>query len=248
MLKISITSILLAFFLCVSGCVSSMPGLRVKTDAALPVVDREIIRDTHYEDKDPAAKAGLYEEALARNFFQDLRAHQTGDLVTVNIVETSSASKKAGTKTSRESNIDAGIDSLLGWENKIKHLTSFGNKKVRNAYNNNSIFKGSISNGFTGSGTTTRDESMTASITARVMEVMPNGNLFIKGSREVKVNNETQYIILSGFIRPVDISPDNTILSSYIGDAKIEYVGKGPVSDKQRPGWLARAVDLVWPF
>jgi flagellar L-ring protein precursor FlgH len=110
------------------------------------------------------------------------------------------------------------------------------------------MFKASMKNSFDGSGETSRNETMTASITARVMEVTPNGNLFIKGTRQVKVNNENQIITLTGLIRPVDVSPDNTVLSSYIADAKIEYTGSGPVSDKQRPGWLLRAIDFVWPF
>lgn len=238
---------LLGFFF-INACITGSPDLSSWHDVTLPIVDQEILPYDHVEINEPDSEVDLYKETSARDFFQDLRAHQVGDLVTVNIVETSSASKKAGTQTARESAIDAGIDNLLGWENKIKNLTSFGNNKVRNAYDNNSIFKGSIANGYTGSGTTTRDESMTASITARVMDVMSNGNLFIKGSREVRVNNETQYIILSGYIRPVDISPDNTVLSSYIGDAKIEYMGRGSVSDKQKPGWLARVIDTVWPF
>jgi flagellar L-ring protein precursor FlgH len=200
------------------------------------------------EVRDKASEAGLWKEVSARNLFQDLRAYQVGDLVTINIVETSSASKKASTQSARESSIDAGIDNLLGWEGKLKNLTSFGKSSVRDNYDNTTMFKGSLKNSFDGSGSTSRDESMTASITARVIDVKPNGNLFIKGSREVKVNNETQFIILSGLIRPVDISPDNTVLSSYIGDAKIEYISTGSVSDKQRPGWLARAVDFVWPF
>lgn len=198
--------------------------------------------------RDKASEAGLWKEASSRNLFQDLRAHKVGDLVTINIVETSSATKKASTQSARESSINAGVDNLLGWEGKLKHLTSFGNSSVRKNYDSAAMFKGSLTNSFNGSGSTTRDESMTASITARVIEVKPNGNLFIKGSREVKVNNETQFIILSGLIRPVDISPDNTVLSSYIGEARIEYIGTGSVSDKQRPGWLARAVDFVWPF
>ena len=105
-----------------------------------------------------------------------------------------------------------------------------------------------MTNSFDGSGSTSRDESMTASITARVVRLMPNGNLYIKGTRQVKVNNETQFIPLSGLIRREDISPNNTVLSSYIADASIEYTGSGPVSDKQRAGWLGRAVDFVWPF
>jgi len=127
-------------------------------------------------------------------------------------------------------------------------FTSLGNGNVGNAYNTGSLFKGALTNSSSGSGTTSRTESMTAYITVRVMEVMPNGNLFIQGARDVRVNNETQHIILSGTIRPADISPDNTIISSYIGDASIEYTGSGALSDKQRPGWMTRFVDLVWPF
>jgi flagellar L-ring protein FlgH len=195
-----------------------------------------------------STSASLYNDASSRNFFQDLRAYQVGDLVTVNIVETSSASKNAGTKTSRDSSVDASLDNVLGWENKLKYLTSFGNKNVGNSLDKSSLLKASMGNSYDGSGTTTRDESMTAYITVRVMDVMPNGNLFIQGTREVKVNNETQHIILSGTIRPSDISPNNTVLSTYIGDAKIEYTGRGALSDKQSPGWLTRVVDFVWPF
>ena len=195
-----------------------------------------------------ATSASLYNDASSRNFFQDLRAYQVGDLVTVNIVETSSASKNASTQTGRESSIDAGIDNILGWEGKLKYLTSLGNGNVGNAYDTGSLFKGALTNSSSGSGTTSRTESMTAYITVRVMEVMPNGNLFIQGTRDVRVNNETQHIILSGTIRPSDISPDNTIISSYIGDARIEYTGSGALSDKQRPGWMTRFVDFVWPF
>jgi flagellar L-ring protein FlgH len=195
-----------------------------------------------------SAGASLYNQESSKNFFQDLRAYQMGDLVTVNIVETSSASKNASTKTGRDSSIDAGISNVLGWEDKLKYLTSLGNNNVGNANDHNNLFKGSMKNSFDGSGTTSRNESMTAYITVRVVEVMPNGNLFIRGTREVKVNNETQHIILSGIIRPNDISPDNTVLSSYIGDARIEYSGTGALSDKQRPGWLTKVVDLVWPF
>lgn len=174
-------------------------------------------------------------------YFQDLRAYQVGDLVTVNIVETSKASKQAGTKTGRSSSVNAGINNLLGYESKMgKHLPDAFDPKV--------MFRAALESEFDGSGTTSRNESMTAAITARVMRVMPNGNLFIEGRREIRVNHEIQYITLSGLIRPTDISPDNTVLSSYIADAKIDYTGTGPVSDKQRPGWLGRILDAVWPF
>lgn len=183
-----------------------------------------------------------------KGLFRDLRARDVGDLVTVNIAESSKGSKKADTKSSRESSIAAGISNALGWEGKIKELTYLGNKKARASLDTSSLFKGSMTNEFTGEGETNRDESMTASITARVTAVTPEGNLYIMGTREVRLNLETQFITLTGLIRPEDISPDNTVLSSYIADARIAYSGSGPVSDKQRPGWLMRFADFVWPF
>lgn len=194
------------------------------------------------ENRDPASEASLWSANGNRGLFQDLRASRIGDLVTVNIVETSKANKKAGTKSGRESSIDAGISNVMGWETKLDKIG------VPAAFSNTNMFKANMQNSFNGSGETSRDESMTASITARVIDVMPDGNLLIRGTREIRVNNETQFITLSGLIRPSDISPDNTVLSSYIADAKIAYTGRGPVSDKQRPGWLMRAVDFVWPF
>ena len=89
---------------------------------------------------------------------------------------------------------------------------------------------------------------MTAQISARVIEVLPNGNLVIKGSRQVRVNNENQYINIQGVIRPEDISSNNIILSTYVEAASIELSGYGVVSDKQRVGWLSRILDWAWPF
>lgn len=204
---------------------------------AVPVAKAEPARPP-----DPAAGASLWSDVVYRSAFQDLRAAKVGDLITVNIVETSQANKKATTKTGRDSSINAGISHLLGWEGKIGELG------LPSGFQNENMFRASLKNTFDGSGETTRNETMTASITARVIDVTPNGNLFIKGSRKVKVNNEAKYITLTGLVRPADISPDNTVLSSYIAEASIEYSGSGPVSDKQRPGWLMQAVDFVWPF
>ncbi|MBN2420155.1 MAG: flagellar basal body L-ring protein FlgH [Deltaproteobacteria bacterium] len=230
-----------------SGCAVTQPQKQNIAPVAAPVIqtgsfERDIVK------RDPESLAGIYNEMGSRDFFQDLRAYKVGDLVTINIVETSSASKTANTQTGRNSSMSAGIDNLLGWEGRLRNLTSFGKNDVRNAYNNTNMLKGSLTNIFDGSGSTSRGDNMKASITARVIDTKPNGNLYIKGTREIRVNSEIQIIVLSGVIRPADISPDNTILSSYIGEAKIEYLGSGPISDKQRPGWLTRAVDTVWPF
>jgi flagellar L-ring protein precursor FlgH len=89
---------------------------------------------------------------------------------------------------------------------------------------------------------------LSAYITAQVIQVLPNGYLVIQGSRQVRVNNEDQMINVQGIIRTEDINANNIILSTYIAEARIELTGQGVVSDKQRPGWLARILDWVWPF
>ncbi|HEU0265643.1 MAG TPA: flagellar basal body L-ring protein FlgH, partial [Geobacterales bacterium] len=101
---------------------------------------------------------------------------------------------------------------------------------------------------YDGSGKTTRNENLQASITARIMEVLPNGNLMIEGRRNVKVNNEDQEIVLEGTVRPRDVSANNVVNSIHIADARISYTGKGVVSDRQRPGWLMTLLEKVWPF
>lgn len=239
--------IIILCLIIVSGCTTVQSQKQIAASIDIPTdqtdtFERDIVK------REPEASSGIWNEMGSGDLFQDLRAYKVGDLVTVNIVETASASKSASTQTGKDSSINAGISNILGWENRMKHLTSFGKEDVRANYDNGNLFKGSLSNSFSGTGSTSRGDRMTASITAHVIDVKPNGNLLIKGTREIRVNSETQIIVLSGLIRPADISPDNTILSSYIGNAKIEYLGSGALSDKQRPGWLTRAVDVIWPF
>jgi flagellar L-ring protein precursor FlgH len=243
----AINIIILLCITAIAGCASKERPRQAMMPVTMPPVNA-VAYERGISKRDPESLSGIYTEETSRDFYQDLRAYKVGDLVTINIVETSNASKSASTQTGRSSSIDAGIENMLGWEGKIKNLSSFGNSNARNAFNNSSMLKGSLTNSFNGTGQTSRGDSMTASITAKVIDVKPNGNLLIEGIREIRVNSETQIIILSGFIRPVDISQDNTVLSSYIGDAKIEYLGTGAISDKQRPGWLTRAADIVWPF
>lgn len=178
----------------------------------------------------------LWQQSSRLNrLFIDSSARQVNDIVTVSIIETSSASRSASTKTGRNSSVSASISDFLG---------APANLGLRGT----NMAEGSLKNAFDGSGETKRSSQLIATITARVIEVLPNGNLVIKGKRNVKVNNETQYIILTGIIRPDDISSNNVVLSTSIADARVEYGGTGIISDKQKPGWAIRIIDLVWPF
>jgi flagellar L-ring protein precursor FlgH len=190
------------------------------------------------------------ENGLFSDMFKDAKAWNVGDIVTIQIEESSKATNQANTKTGRESSLEAGIDTLFGvedwYQNHVLDWYSDSWPKV-DPFGNPSV-KGSMKSDFDGSGSTTRSGDLSAFMTARITEVLPNGNFRIVGSREVMVNNENQLIILSGVIRPRDISPENVVRSTYISDAKIAYSGTGIIDDRQRPGWLANLLNTIWPF
>ncbi len=167
--------------------------------------------------------------------YDDLRARQVGDIVTVSIVENSKGKKSANTQSDRSTTLDGSVDNIFGY---APLPTDRFNPWV----------KAAISNKFKGTGNTDREDTMSASIACRVIQLLPEGNLYVRGTKEVQLNYETQSITLEGIVRPTDIQPNNVVLSSYLADAKIFMTGSGPVTDKQRPGWLTRVLDVVWPF
>ncbi len=204
-----------------------------------------------------AARAVAYQEnslyiagSGLNGLFLDTKARSAGDIVTVKIEESSKATNKANTKTARDSSLSAGIETFMGvedwWQDKVLRWLGSNMPKV-NPFGSASI-KGSMSSDFEGDGSTMRSGDLTAYITCRVTDVMPNGNLRIVGTREVMVNHENQVIILSGVIRPRDIGDDNIVRSIFIADAKIAYSGSGVIDDRQRPGWMANFLNTVWPF
>ncbi len=175
------------------------------------------------------------------SLYADHKARTTGDILTITIAEKASASKMASTDSDRSSSISASLPNLLGLENS-NLLAQNPNLDL------SALVKADFANSFEGSGKTVRKEDLVASLTTQVIQVYPNGNLKIRGGKEVRVNNETQVIYLTGIVRPVDIMANNTIDSKHVLNARISYTGKGAISDKQHPGWLTRVIDNVWPF
>jgi flagellar L-ring protein precursor FlgH len=172
------------------------------------------------------------------SLFKDLKARQVGDIVTITVSEDSKGSKAATTETSRTKDFSGSLK-FAG--------TSAGTAPPVGAFSFGP-YQGQFENKSAGDGTTTRTDSMSAYMTATVVEVLPNGNMFIRGSRWTKVNNDMQQIILEGVIRPNDITRNNTVLSQNIAEAKIFLVGKGPIAQHQKPGWLGQLWDLISPF
>ncbi len=186
-------------------------------------------------------EAGSIWNKRTSSIFSDRKAENIGDIVTVLISEQASASKEASTQTDRTTNMSASLPNFFGLEN----------DKIWNGHNPidlSNLVNADLTNGFDGNGTTTRKEDLNASLTTQVVGRYPNGQLKIRGGKEVMVNNEVQVIFLTGIVRPVDITAANTVSSDKILNARISYTGKGAISDKQEPGWMMRTLDNIWPF
>jgi len=165
--------------------------------------------------------------------YDDQRARGIGDVVTVLVVESSEASREASTDLSRDAALDASVGAFLG-----SSPSALDKAKVQ----------ASTANSYKGAGSTKRKDLLRTRVAARVVNVLDDGNLVIEGRRQVQVNTENQYLFVRGIARPTDIAPDNTIASVALADAQIQYGGKGDIANQQRPGWMYRALDYVWPF
>ncbi len=173
------------------------------------------------------------------NLFSDAKAFQVGDILTIKVVEDIKGSGSASSKTNRKTSMDININrpKVLG-----KSRPSGNNKDPLFG------FSTSPSVDFTGKGSTERNAKLIATISARVVKVYPNGNLYIVGKKIIKINDDVQILKIAGIVKPTDIGTDNTILSSKIADMYVEYNGKGYMAENQKPGWLSRFLLKILPF
>ncbi|HCY85172.1 MAG TPA: flagellin biosynthesis protein FlgH [Desulfobacteraceae bacterium] len=173
-----------------------------------------------------------------RFLFDDTKAAYVGDTVVVDIVENSSSNMEVNSETGRTTAMSVGTPTI----------NIMGYKTALSGVEGGNLISTSFENSTKGEAESDRLGQVTASIAARVTEVLPNGNLSIFGRRAMKVDQEVQYIVVSGIIRPDDIDSDNRVQSTSLADARIEYYGKGSLADKQKPGWGTRLIDNVWPW
>ena len=188
------------------------------------------------EVKAEPSPGSIWPGATSNNLiFTDRKARNIGDIVTIVIDEKSEGENNANTETKRTSLTAANITGMYQMN---------PDRTIMSGYK----LGGGMDNNHKGEGKTNRDGLLKGRISARVVRVLPNGNLIIEGRRMLTVNSEDQFMVITGLIRPEDVTSDNLIFSQYISDARIVYAGKGVVDDKMRPGWMARVVDWVWPF
>lgn len=196
-------------------------------------------------------KSDIYTEKHSANslwsdkgfLFGDVKARSLNDIVMIRIVENITGLGKANTKTGRDSSMDATVDKFFGAPLNFNNNNFWGKGNTFSPE-----VKGSMKNSFKGDGETARQSKLDATISAKVVEVLPNGNLVLESRKEIVINRENQILVLRGIARPEDILPDNTILSTKIADSKIYLVGEGVIGDKQGQGWLVRIIDKIWPF
>lgn len=162
----------------------------------------------------------------AANMFVDRKARGVGDILTIIISETSTATRNGATSNSKtaSASADAGVGPLT-----FIPSTSYGTSDSTKT-----------------SGSITNTNKVTGTITVSVTEVLPNGNMLVNGTQIIKQNGEEQKITVNGTVRPDDITPENTIYSNYVANASIKIDGKGPIANKQRQGILSQIWDFVF--
>jgi flagellar L-ring protein precursor FlgH len=181
----------------------------------------------------------LWKDGSSRSMTADKRAAVMGDILTIVVQENNTATKDQNTRTSKESGIDAAIEAFLYSPDASKLLTHNGKMPA---------IKLNAKQNFEGGGRISNAEKITARIAVRVIDVLPNGNLVIEGTRQTSFSGETQDAILRGVVRTEDIAANNTVFSYNVADATIKYISKGTVSDNQRKGWFTRVWEKVTPF
>ena len=181
----------------------------------------------------------LFSEA-SPGFLQDTRAVRTGDIVLINIDEQANATGDAATKLSKGTTKSAGITALLGLVPAIKKLSP-------NIDPTNLLQLMSQSD-FAGTGQTSRNGQLSGFVAVRVRRQMPNGDLYVEGTKVVMINNEEYHLYVSGVIRPADVGQDNSVASSKVADAEIEFTGRGDMADTTDRGWLTKLIDWLNPF
>jgi len=175
------------------------------------------------------------DSAWMTGLFPDVRARRVNDLVTVRVAESVSAVGTADSSLDKNSKGTASVTNLFGLESKYPGWLD-----------PTSLANASASTTFKGSGQTTRTGDLTATISARVVEVLPNGDLALEGVREVDINGDLQIIVLSGVVRTADIGPGNVVPSTAVGQMRIRYFGRGLIKDNLQPGWIIKALNKIF--
>ncbi|WP_371192667.1 flagellar basal body L-ring protein FlgH [Glaciecola sp. SC05] len=190
---------------------------------AVPVFKREQI----------AQDGSLFTAAMANSLYSDVKARRVGDIITVRLSENTNATKRAGTVSSKETNVD--VQPIIGLGGNALQI---GPEAIQLGVDSR--------NEFNGDAQATQSNSLQGNISVTVVDVLPNQNLIIRGEKWLTLNNGDEYIRLTGVIRPADITPTNEVQSNKIANARIQYSGTGSFARAQEKGWLSQFFSSTW--
>ena len=207
------------------GCSTAGSPQLAESPAALPIIGAG-----------PAPVNGsLWQGGQSLTLFNDVKARQVGDTLTVQLAERTQASKSASTDASRDSSVSTGSPTLFGGT-----VTRNGKPILENEWQ--------AGQSFAGQGSSSQGNRLDGNITVVVTGVHPNGNLQVQGEKWLTLNQGKEFVKVSGIVRPADIGPDNAVPSFKVADARIAYSGSGLLADANRPGLLSRFFMKVWPL
>ncbi|MEW9572831.1 flagellar basal body L-ring protein FlgH [Rhodanobacter sp. Si-c] len=183
----------------------------------------------------PVADGSIYHDEQGMELFSDSRAHRTGDILTIVLVENTQAVKKASTSTSKTDKTSIGAPTIFGHTLKVGgQAASIGTDGDRS---------------FDGSGSSSQSNQLTGNITVTVVKRLANGTLMVRGEKWLTINQGQELIRIAGIVRPQDIGQDNSVPSTRVADARISYTGRGTLADANTQGWLSRFFNSKWmPF
>ena len=184
----------------------------------------------------PQHADAIYQPTTSLLLFEDLKARRIGDMITVLLQEQTDAEKSADTGTSKSTSTEIADPIILGTS-----VTRNGDPIFRNSLQSEHEFDGA--------GESSQSNSLSGSITVSVVDVLANGNLVVQGEKWININQGEEFIRLKGIVRPSDVSADNTIASTRVANAQIQYSGSGVLNETNSMGWLARFFNGPWmPF
>jgi flagellar L-ring protein FlgH len=214
-------------FAIMAGCAEMRPQTR--DQAFAPVAPADL--------RPPVQNTGaIYQPGYDMRLFEDNKAARVGDILTIKLQEVTQAKKADDLNATKNNSMSVSAPSVMGFA--LSALTG-----------NDAKTELASKRTFTGQGKADQSNSLQGNISVTVSEVLPNGNLRVRGEKQVTLSQGDEYVRLSGIVRPVDIAPDNTISSDKVADATIMYIGDGAVADAGKAGWLSRALLSPWfPF
>lgn len=207
-----------------AGCVTTTPPTMV----AQPMTARPLVQAA------PMASGSIYQAALSRPLFEDRRARLVGDTITINLVEKSNATKSSSSSADRTGSMEASIPTITGLPGRsLQGLT----------------VAGSSATAFEGKGASGANNTFSGTITVTVIEVLPNGNMLVSGEKKLAINQGgDEFIRFSGVVNPATVSAANSVASTQVADARMEYRQNGYIDSAQSMGWLSRFFMSVLPF